>query len=90
MTHRQSVDSTGTKFFTKYSDVNQCIYRSYLVNQKERSRFRSTFQASKLGDQDKMNEIQDMFNNYNLFKYAFTLFRYGQYGSGSKKRKSFA
>ena len=40
-----------------------------LVNPNERKRFRSTFQASKLGDQNKMNEIQQMFNNYNLFKY---------------------
>ena len=31
-----------------------------------------------------------MFNNYNLFKYWNDLLRYGQYGGGSKKRKSYA
>jgi hypothetical protein len=54
------------------------------VDHKERNRFRSTFQASKIGDQNKMDEIQQMFNNYNLFKY-------GQVASSvGKKRNSVA
>lgn len=68
MNHRHSVDSTGAMFFTKYSDPAQCTFFEDAVNGKERKRFRSTFQASKLGDQNKMDEIQQMFNNYNLFK----------------------
>ena len=55
MNHRHSVDSTGAMFFTKYSDPAQCTFFQDVVNGKERKRFRSTFQASKLGDQNKMD-----------------------------------
>ena len=51
------------------------------MNQSERKRFRSTFQASRIGDQKKMNEIEEMFNNYNLFKH-------GQFTSASSKRRN--
>lgn len=82
MAYRNSVDSTGTLFFTKYSDPNACTSLYNVVDQKERNRFRSTFQASRIGDQRKMDEIQIMFNNY-------TLFKYGQVASSvGKKRNS--
>ena len=70
MSYKNSVDSTGTLFFTRYADPSQRSYVLNAVNPLERQRFRSTFQASKLGDQRKMDEIQNMFNNYNLFKYG--------------------
>jgi hypothetical protein len=41
-----------------------------IVDQRERNKLRLTFQASRNGDQRKMNEIQQMFINYNLFKHG--------------------
>ena len=69
MSYRNSFDSTGAMFFTKYSEP-ECTFISNEVNTADRRRFRSTFQASKVGDQKKMDEIQIMFNNYNLLKYG--------------------
>ena len=81
MSHRPSVDSTGTMFFTKYSDPSQCTFIAYLVDHTDRKRFRSTFQASRIGDQKKMDEIEQMFNNYNLFKH-------GQFTAPPSKRRN--
>lgn len=57
MNNRNSLEDTNNMFYTKYSSKDGGF----------RSRFRS-FQTTAYGNSEKMEMIEQMYNNYNLFK----------------------